>query len=216
MEDIELKSLWKAQDEKLNKTLKLNQFLLESLQKQKAESKLNRLARYKTGVTVLGIAWTLFLGLLVYGNGFKNPFFSISVLMIALCNLVAVVIYITHIVLIKKLDYSNSITDTQKKLIQLQTSTFSIGRILWLQLPFYTTFFWSSEMIAANDIRFWLIAVPVTLAFTLIAVWLYRNLTPQNAHKKLVKAMVLSSTEYTSVIKAREFLADIENFKTTD
>jgi hypothetical protein len=213
MEDTDFKTLWKAQDEKLDKTMKLNLFLLESLQKQKAESKLNSLARYKTGVTILGIAWILFLGLLVYGNQFKNLFFSVSVLMIALCNLVAVIIYIKHIVLIKQLDYSNSITHTQKKLTQLQTSTFSIGRILWLQLPFYSSFFWSWEMIGDNDIRFWLIAVPITLVFTFVAIWLYKNLTPKNVHKKLVKTLVLSSIEYTAVIRAREFLHEIEEFK---
>lgn len=213
MEDIELKTLWKAQDKKLDQTLKLNMFLLENMQKQKAELKLNRLAKYKTWVALLGIIWTLFLAILVYGNGFKNPFFSVSVLMMALCNLAAVIIYIKHVVLIKQLDYSHSITDTQKRLTRLETSTFNIGRILWLQLPFYTTFFWSRQMIGDNDIRFWLIAVPITLVFTLMAVWLYKNLTPQNAHKKLVKALVLSSIEYTAVIKAREFLNEIEDLK---
>ena len=46
MEDITLKNLWKAQDEKLEKTMRLNLYLLESLQKQKAESKLNCLAMF--------------------------------------------------------------------------------------------------------------------------------------------------------------------------
>ncbi|HQW83802.1 MAG TPA: hypothetical protein PK987_05045 [Ferruginibacter sp.] len=154
------------------------------------------------------------MAILVYGNSFKNPFFSVSVLMIALCNLAAVIIYIKHAVIIKQIDYSNSITVTQNKLTRLQASTFNIGRILWLQLPFYTTFFWSWQMIGNNDIRFWLIAVPITLVFTLLAIWLYKNLTPKNADKRFIKSFVLSSIEFTSIIKAKKFLNEIEDFKT--
>jgi hypothetical protein len=48
MEDVMLKNLWKAQDEKLDRTMKINLYLLESLQKHKAQSKLSSLARLKT------------------------------------------------------------------------------------------------------------------------------------------------------------------------
>ena len=47
MDDITLKSLWKVQDEKLDRTMKLNLFILDSMQKQKAQSKLKGLARLK-------------------------------------------------------------------------------------------------------------------------------------------------------------------------
>ena len=76
MEDIELKNIWKAHEEKLDKSLKLNYFLLESIQTQKAKSKLHSLAAFKTGAVILGIVWLLFLGMLLYGNHFKNVFFS--------------------------------------------------------------------------------------------------------------------------------------------
>ena len=65
MEDITLQNLWKAQDEKLDRTMKLNLFILESMQKQKAQSKLNGLARLKTTAVILGILWALFLGVLL-------------------------------------------------------------------------------------------------------------------------------------------------------
>lgn len=215
MEDSELKNLWKAQDEKLDRTMKLNLYLLENLQKQKAESKLNRLARFKLWAVILGILWVGFLGVLIYGNQFKNPFFTVSVFMIMIFSLIAVIVYIKHIVLIKQLDYSKSITETQEKLSKLQTSTLNIGRFLWLQAPFHTTWFWSKEMIGQMDVKFWLISVPITVFFTILALWLYKNLTPENMDKKWVKAMLKATPEYTSVSKARDFLNEIEHFKTS-
>ncbi|MEO6253954.1 MAG: hypothetical protein ABIO79_11635 [Ferruginibacter sp.] len=212
MEDTALKDLWKAQDEKLERNMKLNMYLLESLQKQKAESKLNSLARFKGWAVMLGIVWVLFLGMLIYGNQLQNIYFTVSVGMIMIFSIFAVAVYIKHIVLIRELDYSQSITDTQKKLSKLQASTFN-ARFLFLQTPFYTTWFWSTGMIESSGIKFWLISVPITLLFTLLAIWLYRNLTPGNMHKKWVRSLIMSTTEHTSVIKAQDFLDEIEEFK---
>jgi hypothetical protein len=212
MEDNTLIHLWKAQDEKLNRTIKLNLYLLESLQKQKAASKLNSLVRFKLRAVVLGIIWILFLGLLVYGNQLKNIYFTVSLGIIMLFTILAVAVYIKHIILIRQLDYSQSITNTQKKLSELQTSTFNT-RFLLLQAPFYTTWFWSTEMIREMDIKFWLISVPITLLFTFLAIWLYLNLTQKNMDKKWVRAFINSTPEHTSVFEAIDFLNEIEEFK---
>lgn len=212
MEDTALRTLWKAQGEKLEKALKFNLFLMESLQKQKAESKLNSLARFKSRAVIAGILWVIILGILFYGNQLQNIYFTISVGIIMLFNIGAVVMYINHIVLIRQIDYSQSITATQKKLSALQASTFNM-RFLFLQAPFYTTWFWSIEMIGELDIKFWLISVPITLLFTILAIWLFKNLTPQNMNKKWVKAFIKSNTEHSSIIKAQDFLTEIEQFK---
>lgn len=211
MDDITLKNLWKAQDEKLDRTMKLNLYILESLQKQKAQSKLNSLAKLKLVAVILGIVWALFLGVLIYGNQLQNIYFTVSVGMIMLITILAIAIYIKHIVLIRQLDYSQSITGTQKKLAKLQASTFS-SRFILLQTPFYTTWFWSTEMINSG-IKFWLIAVPITLLFTLLTIWVYRNLNPGKMHKKWVKALIKNDPEHISIMEAQDFLNEIEEFK---
>jgi hypothetical protein len=104
MEDVTLLELWKAQEKKLDKTMALNFFMLESMQKQKAQSKLNGLARFKTGAVILGIVWCLFLALLVYGNRFENIYFSTSISAILVFNILAVIVYIKHISLIRTID----------------------------------------------------------------------------------------------------------------
>jgi hypothetical protein len=214
MEDITLKTLWKAQDEKLDRTMKLNFFIMESMQKQKAQSKLNGLARLKLVAVILGILWALFLGVLIYGNQLRNMYFTVSVGMIMLITIAAIIAYIRHIVLIKGLDYSESITDTQKKLAKLQASTFS-SRFILLQTPFYTTFFWSTEMIEASVTKFCLIAVPITLLFTILTIWLYKNLTPLKMHKKWVSYLLKNDPEQVPLLQAQKFLAEIEEFKKT-
>jgi hypothetical protein len=213
MEDITLKSLWKAQDEKLDRAMKLNLFILDSMQKQKAASKLNGLAKLKLVAVILGILWTLFLGILVYGNQLQNIYFTVSVGMIMLITVAAIAIYINHIALIKNLDYSQSITNTQKKLAKLQASTFN-NRFIVLQMPFYTTWFWSTQMIESSGIKFWLIAVPITLAFTLLTIWLFKNLTPLKMHKKWVSYLLRNDPEQKPVIQAQKFLSEIEEFTT--
>ena len=214
MDYITLKNLWKAQDEKLDRTMKLNLFILESMQKQKASSKLNGLARLKLVAVILGVLWALFLGILIYGNQLRNIYFTVSVGMIMLITIAAVIAYIRHIALIKELDYSQSITDTQKKLTRLQASTFK-NRFILLQTPFYTTFFWSSQMIESSGIKFWLIAVPITLVFTLLTIWLYKNLTPLKMHKKWVSYLLKNDPEQVPVLQAQKFLTEIEEFKTS-
>jgi hypothetical protein len=212
MEDISFKELWKAQDEKLEKSMRLNLFLLESMQKQKAESKLSSLARFKGWAVALGILWVALLGLLIYGNQLQNIYFTVSIGAIMLFNIAAVVIYIKHIAIIRGMDYSQSITQTQEKLSKLQASTFTL-RFLLLQTPFYSTWFWSDEMIRAADMKFWLISVPIALGFTLLSIWLYRNLTLSNMHKKWVRSLIMGTPEHASIIKAQDFLHEINEFK---
>jgi hypothetical protein len=213
MEDIVLMNIWKAQDEKLDRAMRLNFFLLESMQKQKAQSKLRGLARIKTGAVILGISYVLLLALLIYANQFKNIYFSISLGAILLFNVFAVVIYIQHINLIRHIDYSKSITVAQEKLSRLQASTFNT-RFLFLQAPFYTTWFWSNGTVKAAGIKFWLISVPVGLLLTVLAIWLYKNLKPENMHKKWVSAFIKSNPEHKSIMEAQQFLNEIEEFKT--
>jgi hypothetical protein len=218
MEDQELKEIWAAYDKKLEaarvinlQSWALNLKVFEELQSHKVKSKLTSLANFKIGVIILGIVYVLFLALLVYGNHGKNIFFAVSIGMIALITAISIAVYIKHIVIIKQINYSDSLTGTQEKLAALQTSTIDIGRILWLQLPFWSTFFWNTEWMM-KDLKFWLIAFPITLVLAGVAIWLYRNISLKNSHRKWFK-ILFSSREWTSVIKAMEFMKEIEAFK---
>ncbi len=220
MQDHELKAIWQsynntlAQAQVLNmQSWALNFKCFETLQHEKAKGRLRSLIRFKVFAVVLGIIWVGFLSLLVWGNRFQNPFFSISVSAIVLFSLYAVWVYLYHIILIKQIRYDGTITDTQKKLAGLQSSTFQSTRIIWLQLPFHTTWFWNTEWVLSGDTYFWLIAVPICVAFIGLGVYLYRNIRIENMNRKWVKALMMSGPEYKNLVQSMAFMAEIDAFQ---
>lgn len=217
---MELQNIWKAYDRKLEeaRVLNLQSWALnfksfEAIQTQKAKSKLNSLGRFKTWVIVIGILWVAFLGFLIYHSlTFSKIFFVLSAGMIALFNVFAIIVYIQHVVWIRQIDNSESVVDVQQKAAKLQTSTLQIVRILFLQMPFYTTWWFTPQMVTSGDLKFWLITIPITLLFTFLSIWLYRNINYKNADKKWFK-ILFNSPEWTSVAKAIQFVKEIEDYK---
>lgn len=219
MQDMELRQVWESYNQQIAKAeiLNLQSWALnircfESLQQQRAEKKLNALRWFNTRAVILGIVWVGFLLLLVWGNRFQNVFFSLSVSAIALITLLVTATYIRHNILIGQVRYDNPVTDTQQQLARLARSTFHSTAIAWLQLPFYTTWFWSSSWIREGGMGFWLIAFPITLLFTLIAIFLYRNISAGNLHKKWVKSLMMAGPEYSHVAAAKAYLEEIDAF----
>jgi glucan phosphoethanolaminetransferase (alkaline phosphatase superfamily) len=219
MEDAELKNIWLSYDKKLAdaqllnaQSWALNLRCFAEIQQKKASSKLRALTIHNIFAVVIGILWILILGALVVLNHFKNPYFSTSLLAILLFSVYAVFIYIRHIDIIAGIDYDKSIIETQQKLAKLQTSTFRSIRIIWLQLPFYTCFWWNTTFVE-SDPSFWYTALPIALAFLAVALYLYRNLRPENMHKKWVRSLMLAGPELKNVVKSIDFLKEIEEFK---
>lgn len=218
MEDAELKKMWEAASQQLEqaRVLNLQSWMVstrtfEYMQKHKAQSKLNRLSTFKKWMIALGIIWTLFLVLLLVSDQFRHVYFSTSVAILAVFNSYAVYAYIKQIILISQINYEASIMDTQKKLTDLQVSTLRIVRILFLQSPFYTTFYWNTEWMQ-TDSKFWLITFPVSLLILLGSLWLYQNISFKNADKKWFR-LLMGTREWKSIIDAKKYLEEIEEFK---
>ena len=220
MEDLTLKEIWKEYDRKLeeSKILNMQSWILnlqcfEAIQTQKAKKRLNTLATFKKWVIALGIVWVLFLVFLIYHSlVYSKIFFVISAGAIALFTTYAIIIYIRQVTWIRQIDNSESIVETQKKLALLQSSTLKVVGILFLQSPFYCTWFFTPEWAMAGDPGFWFIAVPVALLFTWLSIWLYRNISYKNVDKKWFRIM-FNSIEWTAIIKAQKFIDEIEEYK---
>jgi len=216
MEDKNLESILDAYKNKSDETwlmnvMNLNMACIESLQKEKAKSKLNSLAVFKKIVIVGGLLYAFLLGFLVYFDHFRHFYFSFSMSMILLITMIAIITLVKHVVMIRQINYSTNITDTQRKLSALQYSTINIFRISWLQMPFWSTWFWTSRWIHSG-INFWVTAFPITLLLTLIAIWLYKKISFENKEKKWFK-FLMNSPEWNSVAKAKEFVDEIDAFK---
>ena len=171
MQDIDLNEIWKRYDQKLEEArlLNLQSWALnlqhfEIQQKQKANSVLKGLAWYKLFLIFAGILWVAFLlFLLFYSLTWSKIFFIISAGAIANITSIAILVYIKQVFLISKINPSDSVVDAQKKISVLQTGTMQITRILFLQAPFYCTWFISPAMIADNSAELMFITLPVFL-----------------------------------------------------
>lgn len=220
MEDSQLKDLLESYSHRLDeaRVLNLQSWVLnykcyEAIQSQKAKSKLKSLVTFKMFALLLGILWVLFLGyLLIHSFEMSKIFFVISVSAIMLVTSAAIIVYAYHIVLLNKIDNTENVVKTQETIARLQASTIQITRILFLQSIFYCTFWWTPEMITHSPAAFWLISFPLAFLFGWASVWLYRNISYENAHKKWFK-ILFNSPEWTSLIKANDYLLEIERFK---
>jgi len=220
MNDPELKELLESYNHQLQeaKVLNLQSWVLnlqcfESLQKQKAKSKLRSLINFKIVAVILGILWISFLGyLLYYSMDMSKIFFVISAAAIIVCTLIAIIVYLNQIALISKINRGENVLKAQETIAHLKLSTINITRILFLQTPFYCTFWWSTEMIVNEPTAFWFISFPIALLFTFAAAWLYKNISIKNVHKKWFR-ILFNSPEWNSLVKANNFLQEIEEFK---
>jgi hypothetical protein len=219
MEEQDFINIWKTYDKKIEEarilnmqSWALNLQWFESMQTNKAKAKMGSLASFKVGAVILGILYIIFLSVLIYGNGLKNIYFTISLLLILLITIFVTGVYIKHIILIRQIRYTESLTYTQENLSRLQSSTINIVRIAWLQLPLYTTWFWNTDWIVRDSLNFWLVAFPITLFFTMLTIWLYRNISLNNMNKKWFK-ILFNTPEWKSVRKSMEFIKEIELFK---
>lgn len=182
-------------------------------QKQKANNKLSRLTLQKKVLILLGIIYGLGLLFLAANTmTWQKIFFSICTAAIGIITLYAVVVYIRQLYWIQAFNNEEDIVSAQQKIIQLQDSTLSVTRILFLQTPFYCLFFVSPAMIAGNLPAFLFITLPIALLFTFATVWLYRNINIKNAGKKWFR-ILFGSSEWVNLVQSQQFLDDIEEFK---
>jgi len=213
MNDIELKELWQAYDHKLERSLELNLHLVKELQKQKARSALRPLTAYNIIMIVLGLGWVAFLAVLIsHALTYQRIFFIISAVAVILFNIYGIIMYIYHILLIQRVDNSNSVTQAQKQLATLQASAIRVVRILFLQTPFYGIFYYTPAMLRQAGIGSWISMAITVGALVCFSIWLYRNIDYKNMHKKWFRNF-FSGIEWNGIIKARAFLDEIEEFE---
>ena len=220
MESIELADIWKEYDRKIDEarvlnlqSWALNLHCFETIQLQKVASKFSKLAAFKFRTVILGIIWLAFLGSLAYANHMKNLYFTISLAGIFLITLLSIFSYCRQIIQLKSIRYDHNIQETQKRISIIEISTLQSLRISWLQLPFYTTWFWNDQWINHPSHNFWMIAFPITVCFLVLTLYLFLQLRPENIGQKWVKMLLMAGPEYKSLVIANEFLSEIEKMK---
>jgi len=212
MSTDEFQLIWKAYDVKLEKSLQLNLRLLQEVQSQKARSVLRLLIASRATGIVIGMIYLVLL-VIAFWYVRTQPVMAVSFGVFIVCTVIAIGMYMREIGVIGKISYGDNIIDTQQKLADIQSSIIWTLRIGWVQLPFWSTFFVSNELLRKGGREFWMIQILITLFLTILAVILYKNITLENAQKKKWVKGMIRGAGMKSVIRAMEFMQEIEDFK---
>jgi hypothetical protein len=212
MEERDILALWKSYDQKLEENLLLNRKNTADITGMKVQSLLASMKPIKIFTLMVGVLWVLFVDTLIINLfSIANPFFLISAGIQVLLTKFAIGIYLYQLILIHQVDVSEPIVATQSRLTRLQSSTLWVARLLFLQLPVWTTFYWNKSMLENGNIFLYIIQIAVTLAFTFLAVWLFRNIRYENRDKKWF-SLIFDGVEWTPVIRSMELYREIEAF----
>jgi len=217
MELSEMKAIWKAYDDKLEKSLQLNMHCLEMIQTQKVKNKLKALLWQNIAGIILHVIVIQWLaGFLI--KHFTEIKFAIAAIVLILFFALALVICVKQIILIKQIDYSEDILSIQKKLTLLQIQIVNYVRLTFLCIPTYLAYpIIAFKALGDFDIstvnqKWWIANLAFTILIIPICFWLYDQVSYKNIHKKWVKFIILNSAG-TRVSKAMEFMKEIDELK---
>jgi len=214
MEDTEIINLWKSYDKKLEENLQFNKKNAEDITKIKVQSFLSSMKPIKIFIVLFSIVWVGFVDILIF-NLFHvaSPFFLVSAAIHVLLTKLAIAIYLYQLILIYQVNINEPILATQEKLVRLRSTTLWISRLLFLQLPVWTTFWWNEVMFQEWNVFQWLISGSVTLAFAFTAIWLFFNIKYENRDKKWFR-LLITGIEWNPLVKSMELFSQIDEYKT--
>lgn len=217
MNELELKKLWQTTNEKVAENFVLNKQNRDEITRVKVHSMLGSMKPLKIFTLLTGILWvgTGFIVLSsIYINAFTeaNKFFLFSATVQVLLTAIALILYIYQLNKIYQVEIDSPILQTQKKLAQLQSTTLWSVRILFLQLPVWTTFWWNESMLTEWSIIQWVIPLFFTVSFTILALWLFFNIKYENRNKKWFQ-LIFSGKEWTPLMKSLELLEQVQDYK---
>lgn len=217
MEEIRLKELWRASNEKLEELIVLNKQHTEDIPKMKVQHFLASMKPIKIFTIITGILWVGF-GAVILTNLFISAFDKISLFLFfsaaiqVVLTAIALLVYIYQLILIYRVDISLPVLETQEQLARLKSSTLWVTRILFLQLPVWTTFYLGEYHFTKGNTFFLIIQTIVTLSFTWLAIWLFFNIRYENRHKKWFRSL-FSGKEWDPLLKSMELLNQVDGYK---
>ena len=213
MEEAALLNLWKAYDKKLETSLAFNRKNAEDITKIKIRSILGSMRPLKILAILTGLLWVGSIDVLIISTyQVATPFFLISAGIQVLLTKMAIGVYLYQLILIHQTDITAPILATQNKLARLKASTLWVTRLLFLQLPVWTTFYWSKSMLENGSAILYMTQILITLSLTYLAVWFFLNIKYENREKKWFR-LILGGAEWDPVMKSFDLLNQTEEYK---
>ncbi len=217
MNESELKKYWQTANEKLEMSLIINKINTDEIRQLKIYHFISGMKVIKFFTLICGIFW-VGIGAAILSNIYQyqytnaNKFFIFSASIQVVLTSIAILVYLYQIITIYSLDITEPVLKTQEKLSGLRSSTLLVTRILFLQLPVWTTFYWNESMIENGNLLLWIIQALVTLSFTFVALWLFFNIKFENRDKKWFR-LIFEGKEWIPLMRAMELSEQIEKYK---
>lgn len=217
MNELELKKLWQTTNDNLEKNFVINKKNTDDITRIKVQNLLGSMKPLKIFALLIGFLWvgigSIVLGS-IYLNSFSeaNKFFLFSGSFQVGLTAIAIFVYLYQLIMIYQVDITDSIINTQKKISSLKISTLWVNRILFLQLPVWTTIWWNETIINDWGIIQWSIRLFFTISFTVVAFWLFINIKYENRNKKWFQ-LIFNGKEWTPLMKSMELLEQVEEYK---
>ncbi len=220
MNENEIKNLWQISNEKTERSHFISNKKTEEITRMKAKNMLSSMKPVKIFTLIAGILWTIILGsvivnLFIHAYDKVSLFFLYSATIQELLTVIAIAVYIYQLKLIYKIDFSEPVLKIQENLSKLKMSTLAVTRVLFLQLPVWTTFYLSGSIFVNGNMALLIIQGIVTLAFTFAAIWLFISIKYENRNKKWFK-LIFRGKEWQPILQAMEQISLIEMYKTEE
>jgi len=213
MEDNEILQVWKNYDRKLEENLLLSRQNATAITALKVQSFLASMKPLKIFTIVAGVLWVGLLDVLIVSLfHIASPFFLVSAILLTILNKLAIGIYLYQLILLHQADITEPVLATQEKIARLKSSTLWVARLLFLQLPLWTTFYWNKSMLENGSMGLFIIQALVTGVFIFIAVWLFINIRYRNRNKKWF-GFIFNGKEWSPLMKSMEVLSQLEEYK---
>ncbi len=217
MNELELKKLWQTTNNKLEESIVINKKNIDDITQVKVHSIIGAMKPIKIFTLLVGILWVGIGGIAlssIYLNSFPgaNKFFLFSASIQVSLTAIALYVYLYQLITIYQIDITDPILSTQEKLLNLKMSTLWVTRILILQLPVWTTFWWNETMLTDWGILQWIMTLFFTISFTAITVWLFFNIKYENRNKKWFQ-LIFRGKEWTPLMESMKLLEQVKEYK---
>lgn len=213
MTDEELKKLWQQSERKLDNILAFTKQNRDEITRIKVENSIRGMRPGKIATIVIGLVWVLGMDVLLFTVLWQAPpFLFVSALIQILVTKVAILLYLYQLALIDRIDFDGPIVATIGKLARLRSMTMLSTRILLLQLPVWTTFYITDDMISHASVWGWAIQITVTAWFTIASVWLFFNIRLANKDRSWFR-LLFAGREWQPILKAMELYENTESFQ---
>ena len=214
MNDTDLKYLWQAGYEQIAISQKSDKTSLDNLTKRNVSHFLSSMKPIKIFTLLVGLLWVFSIGyvlikLTINAYDQVSLYFLYSAYFQVMLTAMAVILYIIQLSTLYSIDFNKPVVILQKTLINLKASTLNVTRILILQLPFWTTFYWNESIFKNGTLPLFILQGAVTISFTFLSLWLFFHLKFENADKWWFK-LLLQGKEWEPIITSINILNEME------